>query len=197
MTLPGLLQSSIIGGLIRAGVPAVGTSTLSAATVSGHRRLPSRAPDGTALDYGCVLDIDSVDAGLLRHLLAGGYVPVVAPLGLDEQGELCNINADTVASQLAVALGAAKLIFLMGVRGVLMNLQDPGSLLPELSASQLKQLESEGVLAGGMLPKANSALAALERGVARVHLVSGIEPDALLQELLTNEGSGTMVVPDV
>lgn len=196
MTLPGLLQSRIVAGLTRAGVPAVGISAISAAIVSGHRRLPSQAPDGKGVDYGRVLDIDQVDGALLEHLLAGGYVPVVAPLGVDEQGELCNINADTVASRLAVALGAAKLLFLMGVRGVLMNPEDPSSLLPELTATQLRQLESDGVLAGGMLPKANAALAALEGGVTRVHLVSGLEPDALLQELLTNEGSGTMVVRD-
>lgn len=196
MALPGLLQSRIVAGLIRAGVPAVGTSTLAAGTVRGHRRLPNQAPDGAGLDYGRVLDIDSVDSALLRHLLTGGYVPVVAPIGMDEHGELCNINADTVAARLAIALDAAKLIFLMNVRGVLMNPQDEGSLLPELTASQLRQLESDGVLANGMLPKANAALAALEGAVARVHFVSGLEPDALMQELLTNEGSGTMVVPD-
>jgi acetylglutamate kinase len=196
MALPGHVQSRIVAGLMRAGVPAVGTSTLSAGSVQGHRRLPSIAPDGTSLDFGHVLDIDKVDSGMIRHLLAGGYVPVVAPVAMDEQGELCNINADTVAARLAIALGAEKLVFLLGVRGVLMNASDSGTLVPELSMTQLRQLESDGVLTGGMLPKAGAALSALEGGVARVHLVSGIEPDALLQELLTNEGSGTMVVPD-
>src|SRR5690606_35946027 len=118
------------------------------------------------------------------------------PLASDGAGALLNINADTVASALAVACRAAKLIFMMQPVGILGDPADPASLIPELNAAELQSLESDGVLSGGMLPKAAATHAALRGGVERVHFVSGLGEDALLREIFTNEGSGTMVVPD-
>jgi acetylglutamate kinase len=197
--LPGGLQSTLLAALRRLGLPAVGLSGVSAGLVEAVRRGSAvELVDGAEqrLDFGEVGDIVAADPAVLRLLCGGGYLPVVAPLGCSAAGALLNINADTVASALAVALGAAKLVFLLQPPGVLADSADSASLLSELSAAQLAGLAADGTLSGGMLPKAAAAQAALAGGVGRVHFVSGINPDALLAELSTNEGSGTLVVPD-
>jgi acetylglutamate kinase len=199
LALPGALQTALLAAMHRQGLPAVGLSGLAAGLVQAARRGPVvQAFDGTpqTVDYGEVGDITAIDPGVVAHLSAGGYLPVVAPLGCTAGGEVLNINADTVAAALAVALGAQKLVFLMQPAGILGRRDDPASLLSELRLSQLAALEADGTLSAGMLPKAAAAAAALRGGVPRVHFVSGANPDALLQEIFTNEGSGTMVVPD-
>jgi acetylglutamate kinase len=139
---------------------------------------------------GHVGEIESIDATLVKTLLAEGYIPVIAPLGQGREGTCLNINADLVAARLAGALQAEKLIFLTDVIGIC---RQDGSLISELTEAEARQLITEGVISGGMIPKVTACLDALA-SVARVHIVDGGEPHVLLRELFTDQGAGTMIV---
>jgi len=200
MVFAGQVHMDLLAGLQAAGVPAVGLTGLDAGMVKAHRRPPVAViPDGATeprlVDYGLVGDIDAVDPHVLSHLLEGGFVPVVAPLSGGEGGAIFNTNADTIAASLATALGAEKLFFLLSVPGLLKNLAQPSSLIPHATLEELAAFEASGIISAGMRPKVAALRAALEGGVPSAHLVSGTTPDALLAEVFTNEGSGTMIVP--
>ena len=149
------------------------------------------------VDYGYVGDIDRVDSGLLERLLGIGALPVVSPISADEAGTLLNINADTVASALSVALGAEKLILLGEAPGLLADPEDPGSLISFLDLAGLERMRESGAIRTGMLPKALCIRKALQGGVARAHVLPAGTPDSLLLEVFTPEGCGTLVVPDL
>jgi acetylglutamate kinase len=193
MAFKGRLQMDLLADLEGAGVPTVGLSGLDGGLVRAEKRPPVMV-DGQLVDFGLVGDVKSVDPALLKHLIAGGYVPVVAPFTADASGQVFNTNADTVAASLAQALGAEKLFFLLAVPGLLRDVKEPSSLVPFADLDELSALEGQGVVQGGMRPKITAAKAALLGGVPAVHLVSGISPDGLLTEVFTNEGSGTMLV---
>lgn len=193
MAFKGRLQMDLLADLEGAGVPTVGLSGLDGGLLRAERRPPVMV-DGQLVDFGLVGDVKAVDPALLKHLIAGGYVPVVAPFTADASGQVFNTNADTVAASLAQALGAEKLFFLLAVPGLLRDVKEPSSLVPFADLQDLGVLEAEGVVQGGMRPKVTAAKAALRGGVPAVHLVSGLSQDALLTEVFTNEGSGTMLV---
>lgn len=193
MVLPGALQSRMLAELQSAGLPAVGLSGLDAGLIDARRR-PATVMNGESVDFGEVGDISQIRPVLLEQLIGNGFLPVIAPLGGNDGGEVLNINADTVAAALAGALNAEKLVYLLDVRGILADPADSSSLIEQLDLKQLAALAEDGTLTGGMLPKAAAAHRAIVGGVRSVHLVSGTQPDALLQEIFTNEGSGTMVV---
>jgi len=193
MALRGCVQMDLLHAMQTAGLQAVGLSGQDARTVLSHRRAPVTL-NGEAVDFGCVGDIDAVDTTLLRHLLAGGYVPVIAPFTVDANHDVLNTNADSVAAAIAIALGVQKLFFVVKVAGLLSHPDDASSLLPLADLEKIAALESNGVIRGGMLPKMAAAKSALAAGVGSVHIVSGILPDAILTEVFTNEGSGTMIV---
>ena len=134
---------------------------------------------------------------MLKTQLNNDLVPVISPLSADPNGELLNINADTVAAALAASLGAEKLILATGAPGILEDRQDPSSLVSYLDLAGLKRLRDQGSLAEGMVPKAAAIEAALRDGVARVHIISHMVPDSLLLEVFTNEGTGTLVVESI
>lgn len=191
-------QVDLLADLTAAGVPCAGLSGVDGGLFTAHRRpvqsvLPDGATEAREVDFGLVGDIDAVDAGLVLHLLEGGYVPVIAPLSSDGQGQVFNTNADTLASELAQHLGAEKLFFLLAVSGLLADPAKPSSLVTFATPARLDALESQGAIRSGMRPKITAARKALDGGVAAVHLVSGIAPDALLAEIFTNEGSGTLL----
>lgn len=199
MVFAGQVHLDLLAELQAAGVPAVGLTGLDAGLVKAHRRPPMAViPDGATepqlVDFGLVGDIDTVDPQVLTHLLEGGYVPVVAPLSGGVDGAIYNTNADTIAASLAGALGAEKLFFLLSVPGLLKDVTRSSSLLPHATLAELAALEAKGSITGGMRPKVAAVKAALDGGVASAHLVSGLLPDALLAEIFTNEGSGTMIV---
>jgi acetylglutamate kinase len=199
MVFAGQVHMDLLAELQAAGVPAVGLSGLDAGLVKAHRRPPvAVVPDGATeprlVDFGLVGDIDAVDPRVLSHLLEGGFMPVVAPLSGGEDGAIYNTNADTIGASLASALGAEKLFFLLSVPGLLQDVAKPSSLIPHATLEELAGFEAEGVISGGMRPKIAAVRAALGGGVLSVHLVSGLVPDALLAEVFTNEGSGTMIV---
>lgn len=203
MAMAGKVNTTLLAICRRAGVAAVGLSGVDAGLVEARKRppVPAAHPVGSApapaIDYGFVGDVVAVNPRVVQKLLDDGYVPVVAPLAADDTGALLNINADTIAAELAVALGAEKLLFAVGVPGILERADDPATLVSLVDLPGLAALESRGALTGGMLPKSRAIARALEAGVPRVHLVPFAAPDALLVELFTNEGIGTLVVPSV
>ena len=199
MVFAGQVHMDLLADLQAAGVPAVGLTGLDAGLVKAHKRPPvSVIPDGATepqlVDFGLVGDIDAVDPHVLSHLLEGGFLPVVAPLSGGTDGAIYNTNADTIAASLAAALGAEKLFFLLSVPGLLKDASKASSLIPHATLEELAGFEIKGVISGGMRPKVAAVKAALQGGVASAHLVSGLAPDALLAEIFTNEGSGTMIV---
>jgi acetylglutamate kinase len=193
MALKGSSQMDLLSAMHAAGLHAIGLSGQDAGMLRGRRRAPVEV-DGQTVDYGCVGDIDNADPQLLRHLIAGGYVPVIAPFTVDATHQILNTNADTVAAAIAVALCVEKLFFVVKAPGLLSNPDDSRSLLPLVDLAKVAELEAAGAIQGGMRPKIAAARSALAGGVASVHIVSGMFPDAILAEVFTNEGCGTMFV---
>ena len=187
MVLAGKLNTEVVASLVSGGVPAVGLSGVDGGLLLARRQM--------APDLGFVGEVVHVNADVLRTLTGERFVPVVASIAVDETtGQAYNVNADVVASELAIALGAEKLVFINDVPGLI---GPTGDLLSELSAQQcLDLLSAPGVVDGGMIPKLESAVRALRAGVARAHLVDGRVEHALVLELFTPEGVGTMIMPD-
>jgi acetylglutamate kinase len=196
MVLNGSINTRLLGLCREFSIAAVGLSGVDAGLVRAHRRAPVTLASGEVVDYGMVGDIDSVDASVLTRLLDAGFMPVVSPLSSDDAGQLLNINSDTVASALGSALSAEKLILCTGAPGILEKLDDPRSLISYTDVAGLRRLREEGALSDGMLPKASAIEAAIRGGVRRVHVISYSTGDALLAEIFTNEGTGTLVVAD-
>jgi acetylglutamate kinase len=148
---------------------------------------------GQKVDLGFVGDVVSVEIGVVRKLIEAEIVPVISPLGRGPDGQLYNVNADIAAAQIARALQANKIIYLSDVNGVRRDPKDASSLIPSLNPAQIAQLKKDGVIAGGMIPKVDSALECLANGVSKVHFLDGRESHALLLELFTDAGVGTEI----
>jgi acetylglutamate kinase len=199
MAIGGKVSTEILAECRRAGLPALGVSGVDAGILRATVRPPVvKQVEGVpvTVDYGEVGDLQSVDRAALERLIGAGFTPVLAPLAADDSGRVLNVNADTVASTVAVALGAEKLVFLTDTPGLLEEAKDPGSLISYVDLPGLAALEARGVLGGGMLPKVNAARAALAGGVPRVHVVGHASRGSLLAEVFTNEGAGTLIVRD-
>jgi acetylglutamate kinase len=196
MILNGTVNTRILAVCRGLGLPAVGISGVDAGLVQARRRPPVRSGD-SVVDYGSVGDIVAVDPAVLHTLLDAGLIPIVSPLSAADDGALLNINADTVASALAVGLQAEKLMVMTGAPGILERPDDPGSLVSYTDLAGLRRLQEQGCLVKGMLPKASAIESAILGGVRRVHILSADQPDSLLAEVFTNEGMGTLVVADV
>jgi acetylglutamate kinase len=198
MVYPGLLTTDLLSALRSHQVQAVGLSGVDADLISAHRRPPVSVTgdDGATrmVDYGHVGDIDRVDARVITTLLDARFVPVVASLAGDGDGNVYNVNADTVAEILAIALKAMKLIFLTGAPGVLRDRADPSSLVAFADPDDLDELLRSGVIAGGMRPKVEACIRAATGGVERTHIIDGRLHDSLLLEVFTGSGAGTMIV---
>lgn len=198
MVLNGLINTRILAICRELAIDAVGVSGVDAGLVRAHRRPPVRLDGvGETVDFGFVGDIESIEPTVIRKLLDSGLMPVVSPLSADANGVLLNINADTVAAELAAALGAEKLILCTGEHGILERLDDPGSLISFTDLAGLERLRREARIADGMLPKAKAIEGAIRGGVKRVHVVSYKAPEGILGEVFTNEGTGTLIVEDV
>ena len=197
MVLNGLLNTRLLGLCRELGIRAVGLSGVDGGLVRARRRPPVKAANGVQVDYGQVGDIEGIDPDVLHKLLDAGYMPIVSPLSCDAQGTVLNINADTVAANIGAALGAEKMLLCTGAAGIFEQLDDPSTLVSYTDLAGLKRLESGGSFADGMMPKANAIEAAIRGGVRRVHVISFKSTDALLAEVFTNEGLGTLIVADV
>jgi acetylglutamate kinase len=196
MVLNGLINTRLLALAREFGIDAVGISGVDAGLVKAHKRPPVTLANGEVVDYGMVGDIDGIDTSVIGRLLDAGFLPIVSPLSSDGAGQLLNINADTVAAAIGGALVAEKLILCTGAPGILERLDDPHSLISYTDVAGLRRLREEGAISDGMLPKSSAIEAAIRGGVRRVHVISYASPDALLAEIFTNEGTGTLVVAD-
>ena len=184
MVLLGKVNSDIVSALNVHGPFAVGISGQDAGLIRAEARAPH---------LGFVGDVIGVDPTIVERLLALDLVPVISTIGSDDTGQAYNINADAVAGAVAEALGAQKLIFLTDVAGLLGDVDDPESLIQRVDAATARSMIESGAISGGMIPKITGCLQAIENGVEQVHLVDGRRPHALLLELFTDAGVGTMV----
>ncbi|MGD0874092.1 MAG: acetylglutamate kinase [Acidimicrobiales bacterium] len=185
MVLVGKVNRDIVGMINVHGPLAVGLSGEDAGLITAKPRDP---------ELGYVGDVGAVDPSIIHRLLAEGLVPVIATIGSDRAGQAYNINADTVAGAIAETLRAEKLAFLTDVEGIRANPGDPTTLLRRLSADELDAMVVSGAVADGMVPKATACTHALRNGVAAAHVLDGRVTHAILLELLTSQGVGTMVV---
>ena len=186
MVLVGRVNKQIVNGLNRLGGRAVGLSGSDGSLVEAR-------PWGEG-SHGLVGDVARVNPDLLEPLLERGYMPVISNVAATPDGRSHNINADTVAGELAAALEAEKLILLTDTPGILQDKDDPASLIRKLRLSEARRLISDGVVAGGMTPKTECCIRALAQGVSAAHIIDGRVPHALLLEVFTDAGIGTMVV---
>ena len=184
MVLEGKVSSEIVSAINVHGPHAVGLSGADAGLIRAHPRHP---------ELGFVGDVESVNPHIIERLLAEEFIPVISTIGADETGQAYNINADTVATAIAQAMHAEKLLYLTDVDGLLADVGDPGSLIRSITVPDVHAMMASGALSGGMIPKAQACIDAAEAGVRSVHMVNGTIPHVLLLELFTDEGVGTMI----
>jgi acetylglutamate kinase len=195
MVLTGQVGRELVGLLNQHGPLAVGLSGEDAGLLGARRRSHTDA-DGTVVDLGLVGDVESVNPSAVMDILDAGRIPVVSTVApdLDVEGQVLNVNADTAAAALAVALGAHKLVVLTDVEGIYARWPDPDSLLSHLSLTEAAALLD--TVDAGMVPKLEACVRAVQQGVPQAHVIDGRKPHSLLLEVFTDEGIGTMVVPD-
>ena len=186
----GKVNKSLVTMVQEIGVKAVGISGKD----GGLLTVDKKYADGQ--DIGFVGDIREVNPKVLYDLLEKDFLPIVAPIGLDEEFRTYNINADDAACAIAKAVGADKLVFLTDIEGLYRDINDKSSFISRLTASEAEELIREGVIGGGMLPKLNNCTAAIRNGVNRVHILDGRIPHCLLLEIFTNSGVGTAIIRD-
>jgi acetylglutamate kinase len=186
MVLVGKVNRDIVTAINVHGPLAVGLSGEDAGLLTATQRNP---------DLGFVGDVEDVNAGILDRLLAEDLIPVVATIGADEAGQAYNINADTAAGAIAAEVKAAKLVYLTNIEGLRKDRGDPASVISTISTTELESLITDGTVSEGMIPKVRSCIDAVRSGVGHAHILDGRAPHALLLEIFTNEGVGTMVAP--
>ncbi|MBQ9801886.1 MAG: acetylglutamate kinase [Clostridia bacterium] len=184
MVLAGKVNKTLVNLLEMQGGKAMGISGMDG-------RLIEATPKSEKL--GFVGNITKVNIEPVTDLLEKGYIPVVSTVGCDRNGNTYNINGDTAAACIAGALGAERLIMMTDIAGILADKDDPSTLIPELTVEEAKKLYADGIISGGMIPKVDCCIEAIERGVRKVIIMDGCVPHSILMELLTNEGAGTMV----
>ena len=187
MVLAGKVNKTLVNLLEMKGGNAMGISGMDG-------RLIEAAPKNEKL--GFVGEIQKIHIAPVTDLLEKDYIPVISTVGCDKQGNTYNINGDTAAAYIAGALGAERLIMMTDIAGVLTDKNDPSTLIPNLTVAEAKRLYENGVISGGMIPKVDCCIEAIERGVKKVIIMDGCVPHPILMELLTDEGAGTMVTKD-
>lgn len=186
MVLVGRVNKEIVALINQAGGMSVGLCGKD-----GH--LITARPQGEE-GIGFVGEVSNVNIKILETLSSNGYIPVVSSVAADETGQAYNINADTVAGEIAAALGAEKLILLTDTRGILKDYKDPSTLIPKVDIREARQLIADGIVSGGMIPKVNCCVRSLAQGVKAAHIIDGRIPHALLLEVFTDVGIGTMIL---
>ena len=197
MVLDGKVNSDIVNMLNCRGVRAVGLSGKDAGLIKASKKMATVYDDAgntEKVDIGYVGQVESVDTKILQDLLDNGYIPVVAPIGVGEDGESYNINADYVAAEIAGALHAEKLLLLTDIEGVYKDFNDKDSFISSLTVAEAREYIKDGIISGGMIPKIEACLKSIECGTNKVHIIDGRQPHSIILELLTNSGIGTQVV---
>jgi acetylglutamate kinase len=190
MVLAGKLNGEIVSRLNLLGGRAVGLSGKD-----GNMILARKLETAEGEDLGYVGEVQRIDASLLRLLDGHTFIPVISPIGMGADGQTYNINADTVAAEIAIALGAAKLVLLTDVRGICRDAKDPSTLINRVRLKEIDRLIGDGIIRGGMIPKVNACRRALQEGVGSTHIIDGRLPHAMLIEVFTDTGIGTMLYP--
>lgn len=197
MVLVGKINKEIVAQINQLGGKAVGLCGKDGQLIIASKQYEQKIDqDGreTLVDIGSVGTVEKINTGIIESITGtNGYIPVIAPVGAGENGESYNINADSVAGEIAGALGAEKLILLTDVEGILYDLQDKSSIISKIKTSEIDQLMKDGIIAGGMIPKVKCCIKALESGVRGTHIIDGRLPHSILLELFTDKGIGTMV----
>ena len=188
MVLTGKINKEIVAQLGVAGAKAIGLCGKDAMLIQAEKLV---SEDG--FDYGRVGKITGINTKLLNTLAQDEYIPVIAPIGVGADGESYNINADTVAGEIAAALAAEKLMFLTDIDGIRSVPDDPDTLIYEITVDEIYKYINKGVISGGMLPKVEGCIKAIRSGVKRTHILNGTIPHPILLEIFTDSGIGTMV----
>ena len=192
------LAEMVLGKVNKSLVQLVESLGVRAIGISGKdgRLLSVKKKYANGEDIGFVGDVTNVNADILYDLLEKDFLPIICPVGLDDDNNTYNINADDAACAIAKAMKAEKLAFLTDIEGVYKDPQDPSTLISELTVSEAHKLVGDGYIGGGMLPKINNCIEAIESGVSRVHILDGRIPHCLLLEIFTNKGIGTAILND-
>jgi acetylglutamate kinase len=186
MVLVGRVNKELVSLINQAGGAAVGLCGKDGNLITARSQEDA--------DVGFVGDVTNIEPGLVKALVEDGYIPVISSVASDETGQAYNINADTVAGELAAALNAEKLILLTDTRGLLKDYQDPSTLIPKLDIKTARQLIDDGIVAGGMIPKVKCCVRSLAQGVGAAHILDGRINHALLLEIFSDTGIGSMLV---
>jgi acetylglutamate kinase len=184
--LVGRVNKELVSLINQAGGSAVGVCGKDANLILAR-------PQGSE-EMGFVGEVTSINEDLISTLVNNGYIPVVSTVATDEKGQAYNINADTVAGEIAAALGAEKLILLTDTPGIMQDFHDPMSLIPQMDITQARELVKSGVVSGGMIPKVSCCVRSLAQGVRAAHVIDGRVPHALLLEIFTDAGIGSMIM---
>jgi acetylglutamate kinase len=187
MVLAGKVNKTLVNLLEMKGGKAIGISGMDGRLIEA---------DFQDEQLGYVGRITRINIQPVNDLLQNGYIPVISTVGCDSRGNIFNINGDTAAARIAGALGAERMILMTDIAGILLNKDDPSTLIPEVTISQIADLQRSGVISGGMIPKVDCCIRAINEGVKQVVIMDGRVPHAVLMELLTDEGAGTMVKGD-
>ncbi|MGE3466520.1 MAG: acetylglutamate kinase [Pyrinomonadaceae bacterium] len=201
MIFRGKINTEILAQFRRRGIHAVGLSGIDGGVVTAVKRPPKdvlnkETGETKIIDFGHVGDVVNVDASLIHNLLDAGYLPIVSSLGADAEGRIFNINADTIAAEIAASLGAEKLILLTDVNGIYLDESNEDTKLSKLTTADARHMIDSGRATGGMIPKLENLISLLKRGVSSAHIIGGNTRNALLAEVFTDEGTGTMVVSE-
>jgi acetylglutamate kinase len=201
MVYAGKINHEILTVLRKHGAKSVGLSGIDGDVIIAKKRAPVEIVDKETgvknnVDFGHVGDIISINTELLEILLEKEYIPVISSLATDGEGNILNINADTVASSIAVSLKAYKYITMTNVAGILKDINDPESRVSYISQKTARKMIDENTIKGGMVPKIRECIKAVENNVKRVHILNGFEKNSLLSEVFTRKGNGTMILDD-
>lgn len=185
MVLAGKVNKGLVADLTDLGGKAVGLCGVDGNMIQVHKQND---------ELGYVGSIDTIDTSIIDDVISRGYIPVISSIGMGADGKTYNINADTVAAKIAGALKAETMVAMTNIDGVLRDVHDPSSLISKITMAEADQLKAEGIIAGGMIPKVDCCLEAIKSGAQKVFIINGEIPHAILIELLTDEGLGTMFV---
>lgn len=187
MVLAGKVNKGLVADLISSGGRAVGLCGVDGHMIQVHQKND---------ELGYVGEVDVIDTAIIDDVISKGYIPVISSIGCGSDGQVYNVNADTVAAKIAGALKAETMVAMTNIDGVLRDVNNPSSLIPRITVAEAEALKEEGIIAGGMIPKVDCCLEAIAAGAQKVFIINGEIPHAILIELLTDEGLGTMFVKE-